>query len=141
MTTTLSVKEDAQKYGVSVETVRRRIRSGKLQADFDGHQYRVHDNPQQSTTSSQQHLREKISYLEEQVEQLKQQLSETDEQIAELHQLLAISQKNVDRVTEQNQLLLEDLRPKQRWYHRLLVWNNASAVLSVNPKPSEPTFD
>ena len=125
MTTTLSVKEYAQKHGISVETVRRRIRQGKLQAEFDGHQYRIHDNPQQSTTYSPQHLIEKISYLEEQVEQLKQQLSEKDEQISELHQLLAIAQKNVDRVTEQNQMLLEDLRPQQRWYHRLLVWNNA----------------
>ena len=44
------------------------------------------------------------------------------QQINELHQLLAIAQKNVDRVTEQNRFLLEDLRPKQHWYHRLIWW-------------------
>jgi excisionase family DNA binding protein len=123
MTTTISVKEYAQKHGVSVETVRRRIRQGKLQTEFDGHQYRIYDNPQQSATSSPQHLIEKTSNLQVQLETAHAQINDYREQIAELHQLLAISQKNINQITEQNQLLLEDLRPKRRWYHRLLLWN------------------
>ena len=126
MTTTLSVKEYAQKHGVSVETVRRHIRQGKLQAEFDGHQYHIHDNPQQSTTSSPQHLIEKVADLQAQLEAAYAHINDYREQISELHQLLAIAQENVNRVTKQNQLLLEDLRPKRRWYHRLLLWNNKS---------------
>lgn len=128
MTTTLSVKEYAQKYGVSVETVRRRIRQGKLQAEFDGHQYYIHDNPQQSATSSPQHpsqphLIEKIADLQAQLEKAYVQIEDYREQISELHQLLAVAQKNVELVSEQNQLLLEDKNSKRRWYHRLLAWN------------------
>lgn len=125
MTTTLSVKEYAQKYGVSIETVRRRIRQEKLQAEFDGHQYRIHDNSQQSTTSSPQHLIDRISDLQSQLEKTYAQIDDYRKQIAELHQLLGIAQTNINQLTDKNQLLLEDLRPKRRWYHRLLVWNNA----------------
>ena len=49
-------------------------------------------------------------------------IQEKDNQIAELHQLLAIAQKNIDRVTEQNQLLLEDMRKPQPIWQKLKGW-------------------
>ena len=50
------------------------------------------------------------------------QLKEKDQQISELHQLLAVSQKSVQQLTEQNQLLLTDNR-KPSWWTRLLARN------------------
>jgi hypothetical protein len=47
------------------------------------------------------------------VQILKKQLEEKDEQIRELYQLLAIAYKNFDSITEQNQLLLEDIRQRK----------------------------
>ena len=52
------------------------------------------------------------------VKQLHEQTEQKDKQIQELHQLLAVAQKNVASVTEQNQLLLTDNR-KQLWWERL----------------------
>lgn len=52
-------------------------------------------------------------------------IQQLEEQVDRLTQLLAMTQKTASELTGQNQLLLEDLRPKRRWYHRLLVWNNA----------------
>lgn len=69
-------------------------------------------------------LFELIETLQNELEEKNKQLCEKDKQIEQIHQLLAIAQRNVDRITEQNQLLLEDLRPKRRWYHRLFWWNN-----------------
>jgi len=36
--------------------------------------------------------------------------------------ILTLTQQ-VEQLTKQNQLLLEDLRPTKRWYHRLFAWN------------------
>ncbi len=134
MTDWFTVKEAVGILGMSERTIRRYVAEGKLLSRLENGRRLVyvkgHDNGMPPDTPNNfdllfQEQAARIQQLQEQVEQLKEQLSEKDEQISELHQLLAISQKNVDRVTEQNQLLLEDLHPKQRWYHRLLVWNNA----------------
>ena len=44
------------------------------------------------------------------IEQLHGQAKTKDDQISELHQLLAVSQKSIQQLTHQNQLLLEDKR-------------------------------
>ena len=46
---------------------------------------------------------------------LERQVQEKDEQIGQLHQLLAVSQKSVQQLTEQNQLLLGDKREPSLW--------------------------
>ena len=48
------------------------------------------------------------------LERLEGQVQEKDKQISELHQLLAVSQKSIQQLTQQNQLLLEDKR-KPLW--------------------------
>ncbi len=51
-------------------------------------------------------------------EHLERQVEEKDKQIQELHQLLAVSQKSVQQLTEQNQTLLIDNRTSS-WWRRL----------------------
>ena len=51
-------------------------------------------------------------------EHLERQVEEKDKQIQELHQLLAVSQKSVQQLTEQNQTLLIDNRTSF-WWRRL----------------------
>ena len=55
-----------------------------------------------------------IRILQEQLKDNHKQLTQKDEQISELHQLLAVSQKSIQQLTQQNQFLLEDKR-KPLW--------------------------
>jgi hypothetical protein len=50
---------------------------------------------------------------------LKQQLEEKDEQINRLHQLLAVAQANADRISRQNQLILEDMQKRKSIWQRI----------------------
>jgi predicted site-specific integrase-resolvase len=136
----MKVKEYAQKHNISEETVRRYIRTGKLKAVLEGREYRIVEmgtvakESDRSTTTNYDTdtttyntnlLRPVVELKDEQIKQMQSQIDDYREQISELHQLLAVAQKNVDHLTEQNQLLLEDLRPKRRWWNRLFAWNGA----------------
>ena len=120
MTDWVTVKEAVGILGMSERTIRRYVAEGKLLSRLEDGRRLVcvnrHDNgmPPDILTNFDLLLQEKDARI--------QQL---EEQVDRLTQLLAMAQKTADGLTEQNQLLLEDLRPKQRWYHRLLVWNNA----------------
>ena len=126
----MTTAEYAEIHGLNIETVRRYIRSGKLNAVREGRNYYIveddnalliDDNIQQLT----QLLEEKdarIADLQAQTEKQDNLLKEQVEQISELHQLLAVGQKNIAQLTEQNHLLLEDMCTKRRWYHKLLWW-------------------
>ena len=48
-------------------------------------------------------------------------ISELTEQIDHLTQLLAMSQKTIQQMTDQNQLLLEDTRKKAPWWRRIFA--------------------
>jgi excisionase family DNA binding protein len=108
----MTVKEAAEHSGKSMQTIYNYIHSGKLSAFQNGKSFDINlddlelvfgNNGDESDDSNL-------------VQILKKQLEEKDEQIRELHQLLAIAHKNVDRLTEQNQLMLEDMRkPKPMW--------------------------
>ena len=117
----VTISEAAHYLGITERAVRYRIDKGNLESKIDGEKRLVLVEIS-SENSSEELLKELVQEKDSQIEQLKGQLSEKDDQISELHQLLAIAQKNIQSVTEQNQLLLEDLRPKQRWYHRMIWW-------------------
>lgn len=126
----VSISEAAHCLGITERAVRYRIDKGALESKLEADKRLVLiDIPAEtiSEVSSEALLKQLMQEKESQVEQLKEQLQEKDEQIAELHQIIAIAHKNIDRVTEQNNFLLEDLRPGKRWYHRLCWWNNNSA--------------
>ena len=57
-------------------------------------------------------------------DQITQQLQSDAESAKERSDTIILQlTQQVEQLTNQNQLLLEDLRPKRRWYHRLLAWN------------------
>ena len=162
----MTVQEYADKCGVSTRTVYRWIEEGQVKATKIGNMWQV-VSPDQDLVCQLKHTVERqekeVEYLREELSKAKDELlhviaSEDEsrqrtDQIIQQMQSDAESSKErsdtiilqltrqLDTITEQNQLLLEDKRPRQRWYHRLLVWNNVYAVLSGNPKPSAPTFD
>ncbi len=120
MTDWVTVREAINILGMSEQTIHRYVAKGKLKSILENGcrlvYVKQHDNNMlpDIPTNFDLLFKEKDARI--------QQL---EEQVDRLMQLLALSQKNAAGITEQNQLLLEDLRPKQRWYHRLLVWDNA----------------
>lgn len=118
----MTINDAATTLGVTVRTVQRRVQRGKMRAREENGVRLVcvslrHDG---DMVDIQQLIDEKNARISD----LLKQNDDLRHQVVELHQLLAIAQRNIDRATEQNQFLLEDLRPKRRWYHRLFWWNN-----------------
>jgi len=126
----MTTAEYAEMHGLNIETVRRYIRSGKLRAVREGRNYYIIeddnslliDDEIQQLTRLLEEKDARIVDLQAQTERQDNLLKEQVEQIAELHQLLAVSQKNIAQLTEQNHFLLEDMRTKRRWYHNLIWW-------------------
>jgi uncharacterized protein YoxC len=56
--------------------------------------------------------------LEDTLEDARQAKERSDTIILQLTQ-------QTEQLTKQNQLLLEDLRPKRRWYQKIFAWNGA----------------
>jgi vacuolar-type H+-ATPase subunit I/STV1 len=121
----MTINDAAETLGVTVRTIQRRIQQDKMQSREDNGVRLVCVSLRQEgdTVDVQQLIDEKDARISD----LLTQNDDLRSQVAELHQLLAISQKNINQITEQNHLLLEDLRPKQRWYHRLLTWNKGES--------------
>lgn len=126
MTGQITLKEAMEHFGVSEKTIRRWIKQGKLMGEkrdgrwqlfVTGHDDRTprqNDHPSGRTLPLERMIEEKDA----RIEQLQAQLQRKDEQIDHLQQLLAVAQKNLATIAEQNQLLLEDIRPRA-WWKRL----------------------
>lgn len=119
----LTVAEYCRKFGTADSTVRHRVKTGKLKSEvIDGLTYIVIDGDNVVPTSDEQ-LQGLVNTQKDEIQFLRQQLQsireEKDNQIQELHQLLAISEKNVATLSEQNQLLLEDQRNKSSFFQRV----------------------
>ena len=133
----ISTKDAADIIGKSSETIRSWIKSEKIKGiEIDGQYFVYKSDPriQREQQDSQNeatigHIDETsiVNLLKEQIEDSKErekgwqtQLSEKDKQIDELlkqqdqsQQIIAMQQKNLDRLTEQNQLLLEASQDKE----------------------------
>ena len=120
MTDWVTVKEAVGILSMSERTIRRYIAEGKLKSRLENGRRLVYVNQHDNGMSSD--IPSDFALLLKEKDARIQQL---EEQIDRLTQLLAMTQKTASELTEQNQLLLYALRPKRRWYHRLLVWNNA----------------
>ena len=135
MTRQLSIQDAAQHFNVSERTIRRRIKQGTLKADLIDGRYLVCvdsdmtlDKPDVNVLSCQleradlevQHLMKQVEektnqllYFQAMLTEKDEQLARRDEQIDHAHQLVAISQKSIQQLTDQNQLLLEDQRHRK----------------------------
>ena len=120
----MTISDAAATLGVTVRTIQRRIKQEKMRVREENGVRLVCVNQRHDgdMIDVQQLLDEKDARISD----ILKQNDDLRQDVAELHQLLAIAQENVNRVTEQNQLLLEDLRPKLRWYHRLFSRNKRS---------------
>lgn len=105
---------------MSERTIRRYVAEGKLKSRLENGRRLVYVNRHDNGMSPDTLIHFDLLLAEKDA-----RIQQLEEQVDRLTQLLAMAQKTTNGLTEQNQLLLEDLRPKRRWYHRLLVWSNA----------------
>ena len=132
--TRITVKEYANLKKLGVTTVYRHIKAGKLKAEKEEDNTYVIINENQIKTDENQNGFQPVTNIETQqkmIDQLKsevehlrmhlnEQTTEKDHQMKELlkqqdqaQQIIAMQQKNLDRLTEQNQLLLEASQEKK----------------------------
>tara|TARA_B100001013_G_scaffold343157_1_gene270341 strand:- start:189 stop:620 length:432 start_codon:yes stop_codon:yes gene_type:complete len=114
MTRQLTIPQAVKHYQVSERTLRRWIKSSKVKSELIDGRHLIsieltddHDNDSdvdKSNSELLEHTRQENTHLRE-------QLSKKDKQIDELHQLVALSQKSVNQLTEQNLLLLAPPEP------------------------------
>ena len=119
----LTIAEYCRKFGTADSTVRHRIKTGKLKSEVIDGLLHIVTNDDNVAPSSQDPLEAWVKTQKEEIQFLRQELQsvreEKDNQIKELHQLLAISERNVATLSEQNQLLLEDTRNQPSFFQRL----------------------
>jgi gas vesicle protein len=143
MKTWLPISEAASKLGISDRALYYRIEKGKVESKVEaGNRFvrvEISENPSENTSeavsetvaeafeavseSFQKLIEEKdarIGQLTNQVEHLQKQASQQETHIERLEQLLALEQKNVHTLAEQNQLLLADSRKKPSWWQRIV---------------------
>jgi excisionase family DNA binding protein len=96
----LNIVEAAQHFGVSVDTIRRRLHRGELQGQQQGRVWLIEvpepstgpADAQHSTADAEQGVNRLIEALQAQVQAQQEQLKSKDEQIRELHVLLQQAQ-------------------------------------------------
>lgn len=139
----MTVEEYANRHGLSLETVRRYIRSGKLKAKRLGRSYVIYytnDNTHNSTDDThdiqtQQLLDEKdarIAFLEtlltasrQQVERLETELSESRQRGDSIIMQLSLTIEKQQSQIRDGTLLLEDrLKPKPFWQRLWYGWRH-----------------
>ena len=116
MTTQMSIKDAAAYFGVSDKTIRRRIKSGELQAKQSDRRWIVdvvQDNDQTPVQPDVTPSMAEAQQLRAEIEHLRQSLARRDTQIDQLNTLLAMQ-------TQQNESLVAKLpNPRQTLGERL----------------------
>ena len=121
----LTIKEAAEHFNVSSITVRRKIKSGELDADKVGNQWFVHveqETYQNEQAVNQVDLPVFTEQLQSEISHLREQLTRRDEQIDHFQQIVAMSQKNIGALTEQlsdSRQMIEDMRQRRTVWQRL----------------------
>ena len=119
MTKQMSIQDAAKHFNVSDRTIRRWIKSGRLYAQLINGKYCVDIELTNHLTSDLTDDNvELVDQLRSEVERMAKLLERKDEQTDHLQQLLAVSQKSIQQLAEQNHLLLEDTR-RRTWWKRI----------------------
>ena len=115
----MTIQEATQHFQVSEKTIRRWIKRGKLSAELIDGRWHVQADGQNDQTPDKAaligQLQAENAHLRDQLTEKDNQLIRRDEQTDHLQQLLAVSQKSIGQLTEQNQFLLEDPRRRTWW--------------------------
>ena len=123
MTTQLTIQDAMKHFNVSERTIRRWIKQGKVDAEKIGGRYFIDVDLKDSMADDRTpdkaaligQLQAENAHLRDQLTEKDNQLIRRDEQTDHLQQLLAVSQKSIGQLTEQNQFLLEDTRRRTWW--------------------------
>ena len=125
MDTKLTVNQAAQQLNLSSKNVRRWLKSGKLNGEkVDGKWYVQADstfehylNPsvQTDTQLALEQLQDETRHLRQLLDNRDNQIESMTQHVERLSQLLAVSHKSLQQVTDQVQLLIEDNRKPSFW--------------------------
>ena len=125
MDTKLTVNQAARKLNLSSKNVRRWLKSGKLNGEkVDGKWYvqvdstfehYLNPNVQMDTQLALEHLQDETRHLRELLANRDNQIEAMNQHIERLSQLLAVSHRSIQQVTDQVQLLIEDNRKPSFW--------------------------
>ena len=125
MDTKLTVNQAARKLNLSSKNVRYWLKSGKLNGEkVDGKWYVQADstfehylnpNVQMDTQLALEQLQDEIRHLRELLANRDSQVESMNQHIERLSQLLAVSHRSLQQVTDQVQLLIEDNRKPSFW--------------------------
>ena len=119
------VNQAAQRLNLSPKSVKRWIKGGKLngekvngkwyvQADRTFEHY-LNANVQMDTQLALEQLQDETRYLRELLANRDTQIESMNQHIERLSQLLAVSHRSLQQVTDQSQLLTEDNRKPSFW--------------------------
>ena len=125
----VSVAEAARKLGLSERAVRQWITAGKLEAERNGRTWRILASALENGSASEANfpitaqMQSEINHLRNELAEKNRQIEALTSTIAHAQQLVALSQKSIQHLTEQNQLLLEDQRHrKPSVFRRIFRW-------------------
>ena len=121
----LTVYQAAQQLNLSSKSVKRWLKRGKLngemvngkwyvQADRTFEHY-LKTNVQMDTQLAFEQLQDETRHLRELLANRDTQIESMNQHIERLSQLLAVSHKSLQQVTDQSQLLIEDNRKPSFW--------------------------
>ena len=125
MDTKLTVNQAARKLNLSSKNVRRWLKSGKLNGEkVDGKWYVQADstfehylnpNVQMDTQLALEQLQDETRHLRELLDNRDNQIASMTQHIERLSQLLAVSHRSLQQITDQHHLLIEDNRKPSFW--------------------------
>ena len=125
MDTKLTVNQAAQQLNLSSKSVKRWLKRGKLngekvdgrwhiQADSTFEHY-LNPNAQMDTQLALEQLQDETRHLRELLDNRDNQIESMNQHIERLSQLLAVSHRSLQQITNQYHLLIEDNRKPSFW--------------------------
>jgi len=125
----ITVAEAARKLGISDRAVRQWIAAGKLEAERNGRSWRILASSLGNGSASEvdfpitAQMQSEIDYLRSELSAFSRHIESLTQSLDHAHQLVALSQKSIQQLTDQNQLLLLDQRRrKPSVWKRIFRW-------------------
>lgn len=125
MDTKLTVNQAAQQLNLSSKSVKRWLKVGKLNGEKVDGKWRVqvdrtfehylNPNPQMDARLALEQVQEEARHLREVLDNRDSQIESMTQHIERLSQLLAVSHRSLQQITDQHQLLIEDNRKPSFW--------------------------
>ena len=126
MDTKLTVNQAAQQLNLSSKSIKRWLKGGKLNGEKVKGKWRVHVDStfeyylnagglQTDVHLAIDQLKDEMKQLQELLVNRDEQIESMNQQIERLSQLLAVSHRSLQQVTDQSQLLIADNRKSSFW--------------------------